>query len=377
MPHESSSQLYSCEGYEEVRKTLYLTDCEGPISKNDNAFEIAEQFIPGGGAFFAKLSRYDDFLADVEKRPGYKAGDTLKLIAPFLKAFGVTDEAMRNFSRETLVLVPRADEVLREVSSLMPTYIISTSYRPYIEALCAAIGFPASNTYCTEIELDSHVLPERETAMLQTLVQEVCGLPDIHLPATVTSFEQLDEGSETTIDRLNKIFWHELVRLESGKLMSSVNPVGGKEKAKAVASAREREGCDWGDVMYIGDSITDKDAMELVRSHGGVAISFNGNRYALQSAEYAVVSQDASVCGVLARVFREHGAEGLTAVAVGWQQKEFASRIVSKEMRDRLDQLVSNGTIFARIVPERLSDLTALSERVRKSVRGTKIGSLG
>jgi len=129
--------------------------------------------------------------------------------------------------------------------------------------------------------------------------------------------------------------------------------------------------------MYIGDSITDKDAMELVRSHGGVAISFNGNRYALQSAEYAVVSQDASVCGVLARVFREHGAEGLTAVAVGWQQKEFASRIVSKEMRDRLDQLVSNGTIFARIVPERLSDLTALSERVRKSVRGTKIGSLG
>jgi energy-converting hydrogenase A subunit R len=113
-----------------MRNTLYLTDCEGPISKNDNAFELGRHFIPDGGAFFAKLSRYDDFLADIEKKPGYKAGDTLRLIAPFLKAYGVTDAAIREFSSEGLLLVPRADEMLRAVSGSMPTYIISTSYRP-------------------------------------------------------------------------------------------------------------------------------------------------------------------------------------------------------------------------------------------------------
>ncbi len=66
---------------ERVNVRIFVTDCEGPISKNDNAFEVASRFIPEGGEFFGKVSRYDDVLADVVKRPGYKAGDTLKLIS--------------------------------------------------------------------------------------------------------------------------------------------------------------------------------------------------------------------------------------------------------------------------------------------------------
>ncbi|RLA85280.1 MAG: energy-converting hydrogenase A, subunit R, partial [Deltaproteobacteria bacterium] len=67
---------------------VFVTDCEGPISKNDNAFELCCHFIPEGEKFFSLLSRYDDYLAYVEKREGYKAGDTLRLIVPFLIAFG-------------------------------------------------------------------------------------------------------------------------------------------------------------------------------------------------------------------------------------------------------------------------------------------------
>ena len=358
-------------------KALYLTDCEGPISKNDNAFELAEHFVPSGGAFFAKLSRYDDYLADIEKKPGYKPGDTLKLIVPFLKTYGATDESVRNFSSRGLVLVPRADEMLRAVVGSMSAYIISTSYRPYIEALCDAIGFPVSNTYCTEIELDSHVLPDNEVELVKTLTEEILSLPEIDLPADATSFDQLDDGSKTTINRLNEIIWQELAPLESGKIISSVEPVGGTEKARAVASAKEREGCDWRDVIYVGDSITDRDAMELVKSHGGTSISFNGNRYALQFAEYAVIARDAFVCTVLAQVFRDHGTDGLKSIAEGWQRRDFRRDIVSDEMRPELDRIASSDTIVARITPEHLPELTATSERVRKSIRGTKIGSLG
>jgi len=360
-----------------MTKTIYLTDCEGPITKNDNAFELAQQFIPDGGAFFAKLSRYDDFLADIEKKPGYKAGDTLRLIAPFLKAYGATDAAIREFSSERLLLVPRADEMLQTVSSSMPAYIISTSYRPYIEALCAAIKFPKSNAYCTEIQLDSHHLPDNEVRTLKSLVEEILSLPEIDLPADATTFEQLDEGSKTTITRLNEVFWQELVNLEAGKLISSVNPVGGTEKADAAASARDREECDWFGVIYVGDSITDKDAMELVRSRGGTAISFNGNRYALQSAEYAVVAEDAFICALLVHVFREHGSDGLQSVAANWNTRDWPHEIVPEQIRSELDRYASDIAIFARIVPERLPELTEISERVRKTLRGTKIGSLG
>ncbi|MBC7110557.1 MAG: energy-converting hydrogenase A, subunit R, partial [Archaeoglobi archaeon] len=89
-------------------KRVYITDCEGPLTKNDNAFEISTHFMPHGDRFFTLISRYDDILADILRRPGYKPGDTLKLILPFLKAHGVTDEMMKEFSRETLLLIPKA-----------------------------------------------------------------------------------------------------------------------------------------------------------------------------------------------------------------------------------------------------------------------------
>ncbi len=33
-------------------KRLFVTDCEGPLSLNDNAYEIAKEFIPEGDEFF-------------------------------------------------------------------------------------------------------------------------------------------------------------------------------------------------------------------------------------------------------------------------------------------------------------------------------------
>ena len=43
------------------------TDCEGPLALNDNAFELCREFIkPQGDRFFQQVSRYDDYLAEVE-----------------------------------------------------------------------------------------------------------------------------------------------------------------------------------------------------------------------------------------------------------------------------------------------------------------------
>ena len=79
-------------------KRLFVSDCEGPIIKNDNAFELAENFIPNGDKLFANISKYDDVLADIIHKPGYSAGSTLKLILPFFKAYGITDSQMEEFS---------------------------------------------------------------------------------------------------------------------------------------------------------------------------------------------------------------------------------------------------------------------------------------
>ena len=96
-------------------RRIFISDCEGPISRNDNALEMMSNFVPNGDKIFSVTSRYDDALADVLKRAGYKAGDTLKLILPFLKAYDVTDRKMRDFSAQNLILIENAKKSLQHV----------------------------------------------------------------------------------------------------------------------------------------------------------------------------------------------------------------------------------------------------------------------
>ncbi len=162
---------------------IYVTDCEGPLTRNDNAQEIAERFVPDGAEFFARLSKYDDFLVDVAAKPGYNAGNTLRLIPPFFKAYSVTDDDVESFSAEQVLLVPEALKTLHTVSALMPAFIISTSYTPYLRALCDLAGFPFEHVRCTELSLDAWEMPEDEAAWLREWVPRVCARPVIEYPA--------------------------------------------------------------------------------------------------------------------------------------------------------------------------------------------------
>jgi energy-converting hydrogenase A subunit R len=53
-----------------------------------------------------------------------------------LKAYGATNQNMEQFSSRNVLLIPGAQETLSMVNNLMPSFIVSTSYEPYIRALC-------------------------------------------------------------------------------------------------------------------------------------------------------------------------------------------------------------------------------------------------
>ncbi len=337
----------------------FNTDCEGPISKNDNAMELSEFYIPAGRQFFAVVSRYDDYLADIERRQGYKAGDTLKLILPFLKAFGATDEGMRDFSRDHILLVPGAKEALVEIHRRMEAFIISTSYESYIHALCEAIDFPIERTYATKVSLDQYPLEEREKERLIRLAREIAEMEMMDWPSGAKGWGDLSRKDQETIARLDQIFWTEILEMAIGKVLLEVNPVGGREKAKAVLHSLERTGSRLTDVLYVGDSITDVEAFELVRRGGGVTISFNGNRYALRAAELACLSPNASILKELAKAFCDGGREGVM------------------EMVDRWRSIPEGAARIYRILDENRETLIRESEALRKQVRGVAIGSLG
>ncbi|OAG27556.1 hypothetical protein [Thermodesulfatator autotrophicus] len=345
-------------------------DCEGPLTLNDNAFELCETFIPNGNKFFALISKYDDFLADVEKRPGYKAGDTLKLILPFLKAHDVTNKIMREFSKKTLKVLPEAISFLRFAQKTWPTFIISTSYRPYLEALCEISSFPMENVFCTEVDMEKIKLLPEEKKLLQKIAQEIATLPMIEIPDDAKSLSDLPAESQKVVLKLEEIFWEIIPETNAGYFLNKVNPIGGSEKAKAVKSSLSFTGLSLEETLYIGDSITDVQAFELVKEGGGGTVSFNGNRYALRAAEFYALAPQAAFHACLGVIFAKGGREALLKEAT---QKEFKP---CKTLPETLNNW-SNIAEFGQTSQENFEELVSRSETFRKNVRGEAIGALG
>lgn len=361
-------------------------DCEGPITQNDNAFELCETLIPEGGAFFARVSKYDDYLADVERRTDYKAGDTLKLVLPFLKAFGATQAHMEAFSKRTLVLLPGAREMLRRTTGLLPTFIISTSYQPYLEALCMVTGFPMDQVYCTTVDLDRYdlSLPERERLM--ELAREVAVQPLLSWPADARGRGALSTEDQGLVRSLDDIFWEEIPAMGIGRLFREVNPIGGQEKATAVEDSLRRTGNAVSEAFYVGDSITDVQALELVSQGRGVALSFNGNRYALRAAQWACLSGNTSIIGAFAQLLVLEGMGGMDALLAGGADtvegevliRALADRGVSEDFIGQLRELsVEQAPRLVRLTHVNLPRLVEESERFRKAIRGVAVGDLG
>jgi len=360
-----------------MKKRIFVTDCEGPISKNDNAFELTSCFVPDGDRFFALISRYDDVLADVVKKPGYKAGDTLRLILPFLKVYGATNREMKAYSSKNILLVPGADETLRFVRSIMPSFIVSTSYEHYISALCEAIGFPQDNAYCTKVNIDAYELDKEEAERLKFLRERISKMPMIDMPGDTKSLDDLPKESQDTVSRLDRIFWEEVSSMKSGRMLIEVNPVGGFEKANAVREIVEKVGADLRDVVYIGDSITDVDPFRLVRRGRGLTVSFNGNSYAIREAEIAVLSHHTIAISILAEVFQRFGKERVISLAKDWSPSSLEG-LCSQHLLDRLKALPQEkAPRVERIASRNKKRLMQESSAFRRTVRGEAIGGLG
>jgi energy-converting hydrogenase A subunit R len=357
---------------------VFVTDCEGPISKNDNAYELTCHFVPDGAKLFSVISKYDDVLADVLKREGYKAGDTLKLILPFLKTYGVTNRGMKAFSEKNVLLVAGARDTMQFVQRIMASFIVSTSYEHYLYALCKVIGFPFENTYHTRVDIDKYEITETETKTLKRIAKEIAAMPMIEIPKNARTLKDFSFRDQRAIKRLDEVFWRIIPKMSVGRMFCEVNPVGGKEKANAVREIVAKIGCDVDCVMYVGDSITDVECFQFVRKGDGLTVSFNGNEYAVREAEVAVMSENTVVTSILADVFARLGKEAVLELAEKWSFTALKKHKVTPTLLNRVHELYPN--ILPRveiITADNKESLAKESIAFRKTVRGEAIGRLG
>ncbi len=324
------------------------------------------------------MTRYDDVLAEVVNKPGYEAGDTLKLVLPFLKAYGVTDQKMREFSSEHLACIAGARDALQHIRGLAPSFIVSASYEHYLKALCKVLEFPFENTYCTTVCLDKYGIRDKEKEELKQTAKEIAQMPAFDIPSNAESLDDLPREDQKTVKRLDEIFWKKIAEMEIGRIYCEVKPVGGGEKAEAIKDIVHSQGVTIADVMYVGDSITDDEAFKLVERKGGLTVSFNGNQYAVKNAEVAVLSENSIVTAVIADAFLRLGKPEAIQLVKNWNRKALEKSLVSKNLISQLFKLYPGRLPKAKIITDQnMETLAQESSRFRNKVRGEAVGRLG
>lgn len=351
---------------------IFISDLQGPVTCNDNAFEVTSKLVENGNRFYQVLSRYEDVLSNVVRKDGVKAGDTLRLILPFLKAYGATDSLLLKMSREGLRMVPGAAKTMRYVQEFMSSFIVSTSYEHYVGAACEEMGFPFENAFCTRLSMDMLEIDDWEMQTLRNLAQEIARMPLISVPPTARSIRDLSGDDRLIVRRLEEIFCTEITDLSSYQLTSQVNPAGADEKATSVVEICKRLSVPLEDCMYVGDGVTDSRALQVVRRSGGLAVSFNGNVHALREAEIAILSDSTIATSMLADIFFRGGRDGALEAVEEWDHASLrrSGAVHDYLLRECARQYPERPPEVLRVSKENINEVLGRSTAFRSQVRG-------
>jgi len=272
-------------------------DLEGPLSPQDNAYELMKLF-PNGDKVFEVISRYDDLLT-LKEREGYEPGDTLALIAPFLVLHNISENDIATLATKASLTGGAAELVSWLQSKSWKVFCISTSYEQYAIHITQKLGIYAHNVACTSFPLDKFrtTLCKEDSTLLRQTEQDILTMNPV-------------DDDDRIKQRLDYFFWEKLPATDLGMAVKEVKPVGGRRKVAALnkfADTYEQPLSKW---VVIGDSITDFRMLQAVEEAGGLAIAFNANEYALPYATMSLASTSISDLMEVSEAWQKGGRKG-------------------------------------------------------------------
>jgi energy-converting hydrogenase A subunit R len=283
-------------------------DLEGPLSPQDNAYEVMKLMGEEGARIFEVISRYDDVIS-LEGREGYEPGDTLALIVPFFLAQGITEADIRAVSSRAKI-VEGAKYLFEQLQAdNWDIYIISTSYEQHAYSIGSQLGVPEDQIRCTKLDLTTmkRTLPESAFTLLKEAKEEILEL-----------YSDIDsDHPDRIVNRLDELFFKQLPEL--GFEIFSTRVIGGERKAEAIRAIAERKGIALRDIIAVGDSITDYKMLNEVATQDGVAVVFNGNDYAVPYANVGLASVDIRFLYMVCEAFARAGKGAAMDLVTNWE----------------------------------------------------------
>ena len=273
-------------------------DLEGPLSPQDNAYELMKLF-PNGDKIFEVISCYDDLLA-LEGREDYEPGDTLALIVPFLVLHDISEDNIASLASKASLTNGAAELVSQLQSKSWKVFCISTSYEQYAIHITQKLGIYAHNVACTSFPLDRFraTLHKEDSSLLRQTEQDILTMSPV-------------DDDDRIKQRLDYFFWEKLPTTDLGMAIKEVKPVGGRRKVAALnkfADTYEQPLSRW---VVVGDSITDFRMLQAVERAGGLAIAFNANEYALRYATMSLASTSVSDLMEVSEAWQKGGRRGV------------------------------------------------------------------
>lgn len=295
-------------------------DLEGPLSPQDNAYELMRLF-PQGDKVFEIISRYDDLLT-LEEKPSYEPGDTLALIVPFLLHHGIRESDIRRLAQKAKLVNGASELIFGLHFRRWRVFCISTSYEQYAFTIAQRLGIAPENVACTHFPLDSYVqvLCKEDFTKVEQIERNILPLPT--------------EDDEQIKRHLDQFFWSELPTTELGRIMKKVKPVGGRRKVEALRKFAESYGQLLSSFVVVGDSITDFRMLQAINQAGGLAIAFNANEYALPYATLGLASTHLSDLTAILDAWEKGGREAVKGLV---KEKEKIKSATNRENFHWLD----------------------------------------
>ncbi|MBI4286506.1 MAG: hypothetical protein HY670_11520 [Chloroflexi bacterium] len=323
-------------------------DMEGPLSPQDNAYELMKLF-PSGDRVFEVLSRYDDLLA-LEKRAGYEPGDTLALIVPFLLRHNITLDNIASLAAKASFTGGAEKLVTWLQGASWKIFCITTAYEQYAIHFTHKLGIFSNRLASTPFPIDSlRALWSKEDASL--IEQAEADILKLYPPVD-------DDKVKHTLD---DFFLDKLPATALGKALTEVKPVGGGRKLVALNRFAEANNEPLSRWVVVGDSITDARMLQAVAEGQGLAVAFNANEYALPYATVGLASTDIS---------------DLTEVLGAWQKgkRNEAEKVVKQ--KEKSGGTGDRGHLHWLPGRKDIGDILEVHKRIRKVVR-KEAGKLG
>jgi len=323
-------------------------DLEGPLSPQDNAYELMKLFL-NGDKVFEVISRYDDLLT-LEERADYEPGDTLALIVPFLVLHDISENDITTLAIKASLTDGAAKLVSWLQSRSWKVFCISTSYEQYAIHITQKLGIYAHNIACTPFPLDKFrvTLCKEDSTLLRQTEQDILTMSPV-------------DNDDKIKQRLDYFFWEKLPTTDLGMAIKEVKPVGGWRKVAALnkfADTYDQPLSKW---VVIGDSITDFRMLQAVEEEEGVAIAFNANEYALPYSTMSLASTSIS---------------DLTEVLEAWQKGQRARVEKVVREREKIGGAGDRGYFHWLSGSKDIDEVIEIHKRIRRLVR-QEAGKLG